>query len=162
MGLDVAHGLRESALTSHSETMTISRPMEVKFAVVADFASVTSDGKLNILGLFDQINPQGLPFVLPLLYIVVVFDAGIAEAGSNKNLRTVLMDADGRQVFENAMEFTLPPPLPGQTKIVVNQVLAVAGLRFEKPGAYQFSILIGDDEKRSIGLTVNQPQEATT
>jgi len=38
--------------------------MRVKLAVLADYASITREGKLNILGIFDEINPQQLPATL--------------------------------------------------------------------------------------------------
>lgn len=32
-------------------------PLDVTLAVLADFASVTREGKLNIMGIFEQVKP---------------------------------------------------------------------------------------------------------
>src|SRR5215217_3944288 len=51
--------------------------MEVKLAVLADYANVSQDGKLNIMGIFQEINAPSLPFPLPQMFLVVPFE----EAG---------------------------------------------------------------------------------
>jgi hypothetical protein len=50
--------------------------MEVTVAVLADYANVSQDGKLNIMGIFQEINATSLPFVLPQMYLVMSFSAG--------------------------------------------------------------------------------------
>src|SRR5215217_4763717 len=71
--------------------------MEVKLAVLADYANVSQDGKLNIMGIFQEINATALPFPLPQMYLVLTFEAGPAEFGSEKQLRVVLVDSDGNE-----------------------------------------------------------------
>ena len=49
--------------------------MLVKLAVLADYANVTSDGKLNILGIFDRMNVLNLPAVHPQMNLVLRLEA---------------------------------------------------------------------------------------
>jgi hypothetical protein len=38
--------------------------MEVTLAVLADYANVTGSGKLNVMGIFGEVNPPVLPDLL--------------------------------------------------------------------------------------------------
>ena len=65
--------------------------VEVTVAVLADYANVSQDGKLNIMGIFQEINPPALPFALPQMYLVLSLSAGPAEVGSVRNIRIPLI-----------------------------------------------------------------------
>jgi hypothetical protein len=131
--------------------------VEVMLAVVADYANVTADGKLNILGTFDEINPPELPFALPQLYLVLACTAGAAEVGSTKDLRIVLLSADGKEIMSLTGQFDVPGPRRPGTHSKVNQILGMGNLPFEKPGDYSFEVLIGGETKASVLLHVNPP-----
>ena len=73
--------------------------MDVKFAVLADYASITREGKLNILGIFDVVNARGFPFALPLFHLVASYESGAAEFRSDKNIEIVLCDEDGAELL---------------------------------------------------------------
>lgn len=45
--------------------------MDVNLALLADYANVSQDGKLNIMGIFQEVNPPVLPFALPQMYLVM-------------------------------------------------------------------------------------------
>jgi hypothetical protein len=131
--------------------------MDVSLAVLSDFASVTQEGKLNIMGIFGEVNPPGLPFSLPLMYLVIVFDASPAEVGSEKNVRVVMLDGEGREGLK--VENTMAVPAAGRPgrRTSFNAILALQGVTFTQPGDYEFSILINGEEKRSVPLRVNEP-----
>ena len=131
--------------------------MEVSLAVLSDFASVTQEGKLNIMGIFGEVNPPGLPFALPLMYLVVVFDGSPAEGGSEKNVRVVMLDGEGREGLRIENNMMVPPAGRPGRRVTFNAILALQGVTFPRPGDYQFSILINGEEKRSVSLQVNEP-----
>lgn len=135
-------------------------PMDVTLAVLADFASVTREGKLNILGIFHEINPANFPTVLPIFYIVVAFEAGPMEAGSAKHTEIILHDADGGQKMRIQNDFEVPPASRPGRRSGIHQINAIIQLRFENSGDYQFVIMVNGEEKGSIPLRVNEPQEA--
>jgi hypothetical protein len=43
--------------------------VEVTVTVLADYANLSQDGKLNIMSIFQEINPPVLPFALPQMYL---------------------------------------------------------------------------------------------
>ena len=130
--------------------------MEKLLAVLADYANVTQEGKLNIMGIFGELNPPVLPFNLPQAFLVTLFSAGAAEIGTDKKMRVVLLDGDGKQVVSIEQSVKLPSPKRPGDRLNINFVLGMAGIRFERAGDYAFSILVGDEEKASIPLRVNE------
>jgi Family of unknown function (DUF6941) len=131
--------------------------MDVNLAVLADYANVSQDSKLNIMGIFQEVNPPVLPFALPQMYLVVSFVAGPAEFGSVKNIRIVLLDNDGNEMLALEGQAQVPrPPRPGR-RAFINQVIGLNGITFQRPGDYAFSILVGGETKETVGLHVNEP-----
>jgi len=136
--------------------------MDVNLAVLADFASITREGKLNILGIFDQISPPSLPFALPIFYVVVTYSANPAEFDMVKRVNIRLMTEDGGgPLLQLEQEMTIPrPPRPGM-RSTINQVNAIMGFPFQEPGTHEFAILIDGQTAGGIPLHVIAPPEAT-
>lgn len=131
--------------------------MEVTLAVVADYANISREGKLNILGVFSEINPPSLPFRLPQMFLVASIETAATEAGREFPVQVLLVDDDGDERL--SLEQTLavpPPPRPGEGR-TINQIMGLAGIRFDQAGHYAFHILISGEERRSIRLRVNEP-----
>ena len=131
-------------------------PMEVKFAVLADHASITREGKLNVLGIFDVINTSKLPVGLPLFYVVVAYEAGAAEFDSTKQIEIVLCDEDGNRLLALSQELKVGRPQTIGTLVTANQIAGIVGCQFSKTGNYQFDILLNGDSKKTISLRLNQ------
>jgi hypothetical protein len=131
--------------------------MEVTVAVLADYANVSQDGKLNIMGIFQEINPPVLPFPMPQMYLVISFSAGPAEFGTVRNIRIPLLHTDGEELLAMEAQMTVPKPNRPGSRAYINQTVGLAGVVFERPGAYAFSVLVGDDEKATVPLYVNEP-----
>jgi hypothetical protein len=131
--------------------------MEVTVAVLADYANVSQDGKLNIMGIFQEINATSLPFVLPQMYLVMSFSAGPAEFGTMRNVRVVLLHSDGQEILGLEAQMKVPRPDRPGSRAYINQTIGLAGLAFEQPGDHAFSILVGDDEKATVPLHVSDP-----
>lgn len=74
--------------------------MEVKLAVLADYSNVSREGKLNLLGIFDVIRARGFPARHSNMQLVMMLEAPLSEANTDKNVQVRLMDADGRRIFE--------------------------------------------------------------
>ena len=134
--------------------------MEVKFAVLADHASITREGKLNVLGIFDVINAPTLPMSLPLFFVVVSYEASAAEFDSTKRTEIVLCDEDGNRLLRLPQELKVTRPQISGTMVTTNQIAGIVGCKFSKTGNYQFDILVNGDSKKTIPLRVNQlPQD---
>ena len=133
--------------------------MDVKLAVLADFASITREGKLNILGIFDEINPPNLPAQLPIFYVVVSYEAGPAEFDTEKSTQIALTDADGDVMVRLEQRITVPRAIRPGTRSTMNQISGIVGLPFPKAGDYQFAILVDGREEKTIRLRINEPRE---
>jgi hypothetical protein len=136
--------------------------MDVNLALLADYAKVSQDGKLNIMGIFQEVNPPILPFALPQMYLVVSFEAGPQEFDSMKSINIALLDNDGNEMLALEGQAQVPrPPRPG-SRAYMNQVIGLNGITFERSGDYNFAILVGGETKETVSLHVNRPtQEAT-
>jgi hypothetical protein len=60
--------------------------MDVTLAVIADQAIQAADGKLSIIGIFQEIKARAFPAVHPQATIVLILRASPAEAGERKRL----------------------------------------------------------------------------
>ncbi len=127
--------------------------MRVTLAVLADYANITREGKLNILGIFDVIHVQNFPVTHPQMQLVMRFEADISEAGKTKKSEIQLMDDDGKRLFVLGGEFTFGPGQPGEV-MGSNQILTINMMKFESPGNYEFKILINDELKAEVPLKV--------
>jgi hypothetical protein len=136
--------------------------VEVTVAVLADYANVSQDGKLNIMGIFQEINPPVLPFALPQMYLVLSFSAGPAEVGSVRNIRIPLLHTDGEEIFSLQTHMQVPKAKRPGSRAYINEAIGLAGLKFAQAGDYAFHVLIGDDEKASVPLHVNEPLQEVT
>jgi hypothetical protein len=44
--------------------------VDVTLAVLADYANVSQEGKLNILGVFQEVNPVAFPAGVPQMFVL--------------------------------------------------------------------------------------------
>ncbi len=133
--------------------------MDVKLGVLADFASLSREGKLNILGIFDEINAAALPVALPIFYVVVSYSTGAVEFERDKSLEIALTSEDGNVLVRMPQNVHIPrPPRPG-TRGTVNQIHALVNLGFQEAGSYEFVMSVdGHPDPYRIPLRINEPQ----
>jgi hypothetical protein len=60
------------------------RVMHVTFALFADAANLSQEGKLNILGVFDALQVATLPAMHPRATLVVHLKGSVADAGTHR------------------------------------------------------------------------------
>lgn len=126
--------------------------MRVKLALLADYANVTAEGKLNILGVFDRINVSALPAVHPQMHLVLRFEAHPMERDRVHNVEIRLHDPDGRTVFE--VKGDVVPHGDGGHATASNQILTLNNLQLTKSGGYNFAVFVNDDLKSELPLGV--------
>jgi hypothetical protein len=126
--------------------------MQIKLALLADYANVTAEGKLNILGIFDRISVQEIPAVHPQMHLILRLEAHPAERDRSHNVEIRLYDPDGQTVFEIKGD-VVPHGQSGQT-IATNQILTLNNLQLDKSGGYTFIVFVNNDLKTEVPLGV--------
>jgi hypothetical protein len=134
--------------------------MDVRIAVLADYASLSEGSKLNILGIFTTIYSENVPTVHPQMKLVTSWEFNSSEAGT-KNIKIELVDEDGKDILSinGEMRFERSPDGRSTT---VNQILNLNNMVFPKFGEYEFRILIDGDTKSTVPLTVAQRSSPKT
>lgn len=126
--------------------------MQVRLALLADYANVTAEGKLNILGIFDRINVHEMPAVHPQMHFILRLEAHPVERDRTHVVEIRLYDPDGQTVFQVKGDM-VPHGMPGQA-IATNQILTLNNLQLAKTGGYTFVVFVNNDLKTEVGLVV--------
>ena len=132
--------------------------MDVAFALLADAANVSREGKLNILGAFDRIHGTQFPITWPRMVLVTRFVASPAEFGAEKALEIVTLDADGKRLGAATGKMTVPQG-PSGRQLKIDHVLPLT-MTFPGPGEYSIEILVNGDPKARVPLEVLAQPEA--
>ena len=129
--------------------------MDITFAVLADYANVSSDGKLNVMGIFDRVFARQLPSRLPLMLLVIRLEAAFAELNAEHALRIQLADPDGEPLFDINGGFTPRGVRPGQGASI-NHVVRLADLPLKRTGEHRIMIWVDQKLMREVPLHVEE------
>src|SRR5215203_1324734 len=117
------------------------RSLDAVLAVAADYANVSSDGKLNIMGIFQELRPTALPTQVPQMYLVISWDAGPAEFGSHKKVGITYMGPDPEQKVSLDTPIVVPEAARPGERAVFHQILDIKGLPVLGPGPHAIYVL---------------------
>lgn len=126
--------------------------------LVADYANITREGKLNVMGIFNDIYSFNFPGRHSSMHLVCKLGAELGEYGQTREFAVKLLDDDGNQIMDVAGQFQVPKGERGR-KPEVNIILELKDVVFPKPGSYQFVILVDKDHKGELSLYVNQLEQ---
>lgn len=133
--------------------------MRVNLSVIADYASVTQEGKLVIAGIFDVLNAQQMPWVQPSMTLVFTINLSAEEEGQHQvSVRAI--DPDGQEflpLLQAPMEATNVDFLDGAS---LNFILTLNETRLIKYGRHRFDIFVDDQFVQAIPFTVRQTSSA--
>ena len=129
--------------------------MDVPLALLADYANVSREGKLNVMGVFNRIWAKAFPAEHPEMQLVFRLEAGPAERGQEKTVEVKLLDADANVVLHFKGPLTVPEE-SAKLIIQIDQILKLTNVRFDKPGDYRFDILVNGEPKRSVEFSVER------
>lgn len=134
--------------------------MRVTFAHLCDYATISREGKLSVLGIFSNINTTSLPMIHPMLF--VVFEIEMSAGELNRDIHAVVeaVDEDGKSIAKAEGSFRVAltgKPTPGE-RPRVPQVLPMPGLRFEKEGLFSWSIWLNKVHQTDIPFRVTRVQ----
>ncbi|MEQ1933559.1 MAG: hypothetical protein ABL962_06735 [Fimbriimonadaceae bacterium] len=128
--------------------------MKLRYALIAEYANVTGDGKLNLMGVTDRLYAFQFPAIHRDLIIVNSLETENDEDGSNQSVHIQLIDSDGRTLTE----------VTGQILIqggrqVFNQIHVFQDVHFAQPGAYQINVSFSGQQQAILDLELIQIQQ---
>lgn len=117
--------------------------MHVSFALFADSANISQEGKLNILGVFDALQVAQLPTVHPRATMVVRLKALPDDAGRH-TLAFAWMGPGGDEMWSSTGELEVGAPPQGATELDV-PVIAAIDLPIESAGTHVMRVALDGD-----------------
>jgi hypothetical protein len=124
--------------------------------LLADYASTTPEGKLNVLGIFGQIGAASFPTRHPQMFLVARLTANPAEVNAERRITIRLLDADAQHTLVDwSAPVSIAPAAPGRLT-EVSVVVQLRDIVFPAPGDYQFVLLVDNDAKGTLPLVLVQ------
>lgn len=124
--------------------------------LTADFANLSSDRKLNIMGAFNQIYATKFPAIHPSMHLVIELGMEPGEESGPHAMALYRINEDQTEritIFEH--EFTFPPRKGG----LMPKHTAIIGLRqvgFVASGTYEFVLHINGHYFDKVPLYLEQ------
>ena len=131
--------------------------MHIAFALFADAANLSQEGKLNILGVFDALHVGSLPAVHPRATLVLRLKGGRGDVGTH-GLRLAWRNPAGAELWSSDGELNVTALPPGVTEMDM-PIIAALDLPIDKAGEYTLRVAIDDDLKAAVPLQVRAPDQ---
>ena len=130
--------------------------MRVDLAVLADYATMTQDKKLVIVGVFDTILVPALPASHRSLHLALRVCYGPADSGKH-NLKVRLVDPDGREVLPTVQaDFSADVPSDAEGDGALQIVLELGNVQFPATGPHAVDILLDDRYEDTVPLHIKK------
>ncbi len=133
--------------------------MFVRYAFLADSATLDENRKVNAMGIFDIIFARKLPSVHRDMTIVVDLEGVAAEKGDH-TLSMELRDNKATKLASFEQKIVLNPSPASQSVVRAGMVTKLQDIPFMKAGHYEFVMFINERFLGRIPFTVIQLREA--
>ncbi|HEU4565163.1 MAG TPA: hypothetical protein VFS05_10960 [Gemmatimonadaceae bacterium] len=131
--------------------------MHVSFALFADAANLSQEGKLNILGVFDAVQVASLPTVHPRAHLVVRLKGTRADVGTH-SVTLRWLNPDAEELWSSTGELNVGAPPPGVSEMDM-PLIASLDLPIDRAGTYTMSIALDDMATARVALHVRGAQQ---
>jgi len=126
--------------------------MHVSFALFADAANLSQEGKLNVLGVFDAVQVATLPAVHPRANLVVRLKGSRLDIGKHSvTLRWINPAGSELWTASGEIEVALPPPAVTEMDF---PLIASIDLPLDQSGSYVMRIALDDEARADVQLQV--------
>jgi hypothetical protein len=126
--------------------------MHVSFALFADAANLSQEGKLNVLGVFDALQVASLPAVHPRAHLVVHLKGSGTDTGTHTvNFRW--LSPSGHELWSSQGDLNVGAPPPGVGEMDL-PLIAQLDLPMDSVGSYTMAIAIDGDHTVDVGVQV--------
>jgi hypothetical protein len=129
--------------------------MQLILALTCDAAHERPDGKLDIMGVFNELSAPGFPAMQQRMTAVFVVQWS-PEEGGEQLLRADLVDEDGQRILtieaQTRVMVRAAERAPPQTRLI-QQLDSVV---FPHAGRYTFELVAGGDTHQTCSIYVSQ------
>ena len=127
--------------------------MHISFAVFADGANLSQEGKLNVLGVFDALAVGGFPAVHPRTHFVVRLQGTAEDTGAHR-LSFTWVNPAGEILWSSDGELNVTPG-PNPAFEMDLPIIAVIDLPLNQAGAYSMQVALDGDLTAEVHLHVS-------
>ena len=127
--------------------------MYCSFALFADAANLSQEGKLNVLGVFDALHVASVPAVHPRATLVVRLKASPDAAGTHARSLTWVAPG-GEEVWSSSGEVEVHSPPPGAVEVDI-PVIAAIDLPIAEAGVHVMRVELDAEVEAEVGLHVH-------
>jgi len=132
--------------------------MELKLALCCDASRERDDGKLDLLGVFDELGAPGFPAIQERLTVVFVLEWNGDETG-RQPLRADLVDDQAHRVLTIQGHADVAGPRAGARR-VTRLVMPLENVVFPHAGPYHFDLIAGGEQLRACSLHLRETPAA--
>ena len=126
--------------------------MHISFAVFADGANLSQEGKLNVLGVFDALAVGGFPTLHPRTHFVVRLKGTTEDTGAH-TLTFSWVNPEGESLWSSDGELNVAPG-PNPAMEMDLPIIAVIDLPLNMPGIYTMQVSLDGDVTAEVPLQV--------
>ena len=124
--------------------------MRTLIFLTADYANITQDKKLNVMGIFNQIWSKSFPAKHSTFHLIIKLCLELGEEPNREReieIKLINEDATWERPLGPPRNFKFPEErIPGFTP-EFNLILGVRDMVFPEPGIYQFVVLVDGEQK---------------
>lgn len=129
--------------------------MHVQLALVCEDARMRPDGKMDVVGVFNDLAAPGFPATQDRMVLVTTIEWLTGDEGRN-NFRVDLVAPDGRPSLTVEGHTDVQPHVPGLPPPRTRLILPLDGVVFPAAGRYSFEIRIKGKKLRGPSLFLIQ------
>jgi hypothetical protein len=130
--------------------------MHISFAVFADGANLSQEGKLNVLGVFDALQVGGFPALHPRTHFVLRLKGSLEDIGNHRLTFRWLNPAD-EELWSSDGELNVAPGANPTFEMDL-PVIAVIDLPLNAPGLYTMRVSLDGEPTADVRLFVSALQ----
>lgn len=135
--------------------------MILRLAAVCEAARERPDGRLDLVGMFNELSAPGFPAMQDRLTAVFLIEWSEDEAG-RQPLRADLIDASDRKLLtiqgHTEVEARSADRAPAQTRLITPLEKVI----FPEPGRYRFQLVAGGDAVDACSFFVGEVRDSAS
>jgi hypothetical protein len=134
--------------------------MRLILSLACEDARPRPDGRLDLIGVFDELQAPGFPAVQDRMTVVFVMEWTPEEQG-RREFRADLVDAGDRTVLTIEGHTDVAAPR-AQSRPRTQLIMPLERVIFPEPGEYRFLLSLGDEVIRAFSVHLSSKAEPGT